>query len=295
MQSRPLDVVVFGATGDTGSAAVRLLYHQAATVGVDKWAPAARNLQKLESEVLQPLMEATAGGSERWAETIQADVADLNSLVQMCLKTKVVIACAGPYENYGENVIVACIKGGCHYVDVTGEVDWVNLMRKRYNNAARAQKVSIVSFCGYDSVPMDMSAWLLADALRKSGDEAKVVELFAATENKGGGGVPTGTINTVLTMVNKVKHKVSFGLLGTAPRPREQVGDVHKGLEVGGDALLSPEVKRAVVRDGSANAYTYKSDLPAEKVWSQPHFMSTINMPVVHATAKQEGFDFEYR
>ena len=32
----------------------------------------------------------------------------------------------------------ACILSGCHYVDVTGEIDWVNAMRKRYNTAAQA-------------------------------------------------------------------------------------------------------------------------------------------------------------
>ena len=69
-------------------------------------------------------------------------------------------------SRYGEKVIAACVLSGCHYVDVTGEVDWVNDMRKRYHDAARAQGVSIVSFCGYDSVPMDLSAWLIADKLR---------------------------------------------------------------------------------------------------------------------------------
>ena len=115
--TRPLDAVIFGATGDTGSAAVRLLYHQAASVGVETWAPAARNLQKLQADVLDPLRAAAEGG-ERWTELIQADVDDLESLIKMCEKTKVVIACAGPYEHYGEAVIAACIRGGSHYVDV---------------------------------------------------------------------------------------------------------------------------------------------------------------------------------
>ena len=182
---RPLDVVVFGATGDTGSAAVRLLSHYAESkFRVQRWAPAARNTTKLQSNVLDPLSHnlvrlAPPGGDDGaattlpspcWQSPLQADSDDLDSLVRMCEQTKVVVACAGPYSQYGEKVIAACILAGCHYVDVTGEVDWVNAMRKRYNNAAKSAGVSVVSFCGYDSVPSDLSAWLVADALRTSRD-----------------------------------------------------------------------------------------------------------------------------
>jgi len=291
---RPLDVVIFGATGDTGSAACRLLYHHATKLHVNTWAPAARNLDKLQKNVLQPLLEA-ASGEPTWSTPIQADSNDLESLVQMASQAKVVVACAGPYAQYGEKVMAACILAGTHYVDVTGEVDWVNIMSKRYNNAAKERGVSIVSFCGYDSVPMDLSAYLAADALRKSGDSASIIETFATSHTKGGGGVPTGTINTVLRMVNNIRYKFSFGLLGTAPSKIVRVGPEHNGLVTGGTPLLTPRVKKLTARDGKYNGATYRSELPEKYVYSSPHFMAGINMPIVHATAEKMNFsNFQY-
>jgi short subunit dehydrogenase-like uncharacterized protein len=293
--SRPLDVIIFGATGDTGSAACRLLYHHSSKYHIQKWAPAARNLTKLQRQVLQPILSASPSGGAQWNTPIQADSNDLPSLINMCRQTKVVVACAGPYSKYGEKVIAACIISGTHYVDVTGEVDWVNAMKKRYNNEAQSKGVSIVSFCGYDSIPMDMSAWLIANTFKERKDSAVLIETFATSATKGGGGVPTGTINTVLTMVNQIRYKFSFGLLGTAPPVHEKVNQISNQLQVGGIPLLTKRVQKAVKRDAIVNNKRFVSNLPQSKVWSTPHFMASINVPIVHATAEAEGFvDFEY-
>ena len=307
--SRPLDVVVFGATGDTGSAAVRLLYHHATKVHLLKWAPACRNLSKLHRNVLDPLLASAPTGTQWTGNPIQADSNDLQSLVRMCNQTRVVVACAGPYSQYGEKVVAACILSGCHYVDVTGETDWVQAMKKRYNKAATTKGVSIVSFCGYDSVPMDLSAWLIADALNEShtqqgggGDHATLIETFATSSQKGGGGIPTGTINTVLTKVNQLRYKFSLGLLGTAPPPHPRVlpGSTCNGLPTGNnndeDVLLTKQVKALTKKDLQFNRQKlYKSPLPNQSVYSAPHFMDSINTPIVHSTAEQMGFaPFEY-
>ena len=167
---RKYDVVVYGATGDTGSACVRLLYHFADKFDVKKWTMCCRNLQKLENTVFGPLQLASPTGFKWTGEPIQAESDNLQSLVSMCKQTRVVIACAGPYACYGEKVIAACIKGKTNYVDVTGETDWVDDMRRFYGQAASDAGVSIVSFGGYDSVPSDISTWMLGDALRAQND-----------------------------------------------------------------------------------------------------------------------------
>ena len=125
------------------------------------------------------------------------------------------------------------------------------------------------------------------------------VEALVASESRGGGGMPTGTINTVLQMVNGYRHKYSLGLLGRAPVVHTRVapGSEHNGLEVGGSPLLTDAVRSNVKRDVAANNSTYKSDCPPHgQIWSQPHFMAGVNIPIVHASAEALGFGgFPYR
>lgn len=105
-------------------------------------------------------------------ETIIADVQDENSLAQMCSSTRIVLNCVGPYRFFGEPVVRACVAGGCHYVDITGEPEFIERMEFKYNQAAKEKVCSpaisvkcsyfqglvIVSACGFDSIPADMGA-----------------------------------------------------------------------------------------------------------------------------------------
>lgn len=54
-------------------------------------------------------------------EVIVADVDDAVALEAMASRAKVVINCCGPYRHWGEQVVKACIAGGAHHVDVSGE------------------------------------------------------------------------------------------------------------------------------------------------------------------------------
>ena len=128
---RDLDVVVFGATGDTGVASSDFLFFRGKTIGVRSWAPAARNMKKL-NRVLAHVVGSDAKpapkGGVAPSPAITADSNDLGSLVAMAKRARVVVACAGPFAKYGENVIRACVEAGTHYVDITGETAWVNKM-----------------------------------------------------------------------------------------------------------------------------------------------------------------------
>lgn len=293
---RKYDVVVYGATGDTGSACVRLLYHFADKFNVKKWTMCCRNLQKLENTVLGPLQLASPTGFKWTGEPIQAESDNLQSLVSMCKQTRVVIACAGPYACYGEKVIAACIKGKTNYVDVTGETDWVDDMRRFYGQAASDAGVSIVSFGGYDSVPSDISTWMLGDALRAQNDPPSVVETYVTTEAAGGGAMPTGTIKTVLRMANKFRYRYSFGLLGEAPEKAEA-----KVKELKSTSALSHPFRRDIIertkRDIANNNTKFKSKILTgdNAIENAVHIMGRINTAVVHETAVMEGVDdFQY-
>jgi hypothetical protein len=93
------------------------------------------------SEVLQTLKSQ----SGKFAKVI-ADVGDEGSLVQMCSQARVVLNCVGPYRFYGEAVVRACIAGGAHYLDITGEPEFMERVELKYGKAA-ADKARLLFVC----------------------------------------------------------------------------------------------------------------------------------------------------
>ena len=71
---------------------------------------------------------------------IVADVDDPASMRAMAESTRVVITTVGPYIHYGEPVVAACAAAGTHYVDLTGEPEFVDLMWLRHHEQARAHR-----------------------------------------------------------------------------------------------------------------------------------------------------------
>lgn len=135
------ELLVFGATGDAGRAIARQLARCAPPSL--RWGVAGRSASKL-SKLVSSFGDGVSCG------TMLASCDDPVSMGLMAASTRLVITAAGPYSSLGEPVIVACLKEGAHYVDITGEVDWVNAMKRKYGKEAEEKGICICSFCGYD-------------------------------------------------------------------------------------------------------------------------------------------------
>ena len=83
----------------------------------------------------------------------------------MAESTRVVITTVGPYIHYGEPVVAACAAAGTHYVDLTGEPEFVDLMWLRHHDQARRTGAKLVHSCGFDSIPYDLGALYTVGAL----------------------------------------------------------------------------------------------------------------------------------
>lgn len=92
---------------------------------------------------------------------------------------------------------MACIEGRAHYLDITGEVDWVEKMMVEHGAAAEKSGVSLCPFAGYDCVPAELGMFLTVNALKKAGGGVDIRELNLAFRNVGGG-FPRGTLETIL-------------------------------------------------------------------------------------------------
>ena len=155
---RDFDVVVFGATGITGRQVAAHLAARAAGSGV-RWAAAARNPAKLEQVLAEIGVTAP--------ETIAADVGDPASLTAMAVRARVVLNLVGPYTLYGRPVIEACVAGGAHYMDLTGEIPFVRQVIDAFDDRAAQAGVKIVEVAGFEALPPDLAVLLAAETAQE--------------------------------------------------------------------------------------------------------------------------------
>lgn len=162
MGERDVSVVVFGATGVTGRQVAAYLARRAEGAGAT-WAAAARDPAKLE-RVLGEVGVAAP-------QTIVADVGDPASLAAMASRARVVLDLVGPYTRYGEPVIEACLAGGAHYADLTGEMPFVRRTIDACHERAAAAGLKLVQASGFEALPPDLAVLLAAETARERWDE----------------------------------------------------------------------------------------------------------------------------
>ncbi len=169
--ARDLSVVVFGATGITGRGVAAYLQERAQADGFS-WAAAGRDPEKV-ARVLGELDVSAP-------EIVAADVGDAASLDAMASRARVVINAVGPYTIHGEPVIEACIAGGAHYMDLTGEIPFVRRMIDQAGERAERAGVKVVNVSGFEALPPDLLVLLAAETARERwSEELALVDLDA--------------------------------------------------------------------------------------------------------------------
>lgn len=185
---RPLDVIIFGATGFTGKYTI---YEGIKLLDGLKWGVAGRSKEKLAQVLKEIGGKAEKDLSE--TPTVIADVKDPDSLKKMAEQCRIVVNCCGPYRFYGEPVVKACIEAGTHHVDVSGEPQYMERMQLQYNEQAQEKGVYVVSACGFDSIPADLGTVFLE---KEFDGTVNSVETFLETKSNrpdGGAVIHYGT------------------------------------------------------------------------------------------------------
>jgi short subunit dehydrogenase-like uncharacterized protein len=76
-------------------------------------------------------------------DTIEHDIVevshDVETLSELFDGAKVVLNTVGPFAQYGREVVEACINTGCHYLDTTGEQDWLITCDEEYGERMAAK------------------------------------------------------------------------------------------------------------------------------------------------------------
>ena len=259
-KDRAHDVVLFGATGFTGSLTAEYLARNAAPG--TRWALAGRNQSKLESLRVK-LTEMNPACAE--LPLLHADVTDAGSLRAVAEAAKVVITTVGPYLEYGEPLVSACAETGTDYVDLTGEAEFVDRMYLAYDARARETGARLVHACGFDSIPHDLGVFF---TVRQLPDDAPIkIDGYVRV----GGTFSGGTFNSAL---------IAFSRTGAMARAAKQ------------RTRIEPRPEKRTVHTPTGALHR----IPGSKLWSVP--LPTIDPLVVGRSAvalEQYGPDFTYR
>src|ERR1035441_2520837 len=127
MSDREHDLVLFGATGFTGTLTAQYLARAVVAPGAPatRRGIAGRNGGKLEA-VRSGLAEIDPGAAN--LAMVDANINDPASIRALAESARVVISTVGPYIFYGEPLVAACAAAGTDYVDLTGEPEFVDRM-----------------------------------------------------------------------------------------------------------------------------------------------------------------------
>ena len=110
----------------------------------------------------------------------------------------------------GSLVVEFCAKYGTNYVDITGEADWHKEMIMKWDDTAQKTGAKIISFCGCDSIPWDLTVFKLSQILKEEYDDDLIkVECF---NDVVAGGPSGGTVATMLASIddNVKSYKKKF-------------------------------------------------------------------------------------
>ncbi len=249
--SRDYDVVVFGATGFTGGlTAAYLAAHAPAEL---RWAIAGRSADKLDA--LRAKLAAQHPGG-RAPGTLLASVDDAASLQHMAASTRVLLSTVGPFIDYGEPVVRACVEQGTDYVDSTGETQFVQKVLARYGEPARERGVRIVNSCGFDSIPTDLGALYTVRQLPRGRPIA--LEGYVSLRGVFSGGTERSAIKT-LAPSSEPAPASELSLVG-GRRVRVLTPKTRYAREQGGWTSPMPTLDPQIVLRSAASLEAYGPD-----------------------------------
>jgi short subunit dehydrogenase-like uncharacterized protein len=104
------------------------------------------------------------------SERVVVDSSDPKALAAFLDGLDVVISTIGPFSLLGKPVVAAAAKAGVHYIDSTGEPDFMQHVYDTYADAPAA----VVPACGFDYVPGDCAAAVAASQLEHPVEEILV-------------------------------------------------------------------------------------------------------------------------
>lgn len=200
------DVMIYGANGYTG----RLTTHVAAMLGL-KPIVAGRRAEEIQSLAKTLNIQYRAFSLD-----------DVHATADALRGVRVVLHMAGPFSKTSQQMLEACLKARCHYLDITGEI---HVFEKIFEQHLRIQKAGIFAIpgVGFDVIPTDC----LAAKLKQQLPDANRLELAFMS----GGSVSPGTAKTMIDRLGDGTWERQDGRLVQSEVPPAREVDFGRGLK----------------------------------------------------------------
>ncbi len=263
--AKEFDLVIYGASGYTGRLVAEYMHAVHGNHDDVRWAVAGRNADKLAAVCAEIGLPADT-------PIITADADDADSLSAMLAQTKGVITTVGPYQLYGSALVASCAAHGVHYVDLTGEPNWMYEMIQKHEAAAKQSGARIVFSCGFDSIPFDLGVFFLQHAMQeKTGAPAQHVKGRVRAMN---GEFSGGTVASL---------GATMGALGKNPELINILANpfsLTTGTEANEQGVAQPDMD------------TPRQCEDMEGAWVSSFIMAPINTKNVHRSNALLGFSY---
>jgi short subunit dehydrogenase-like uncharacterized protein len=190
------EIVVYGASGYTG----QLIIERLAARGID-FIAAGRDRARLEECVAR--IPGGAGMSQVAAVPHRAD-----ALRELFAGARIVINVVGPFRQLGMPVVQAALEANCHYLDTTGEQDWVASLRDEFGERFAARELVLCPACAWMWTGGHLAAEL---CLETEGIDS--LDLLYAPN----GAATVASTLSFLRMINQPQYRLVNGVLETWP------------------------------------------------------------------------------
>ena len=234
------DFLIYGANGYTG----RLIARMAVERGMRPLL-AGRNASALKEMSKQLKLPYEVCSLE--------DTRALNDLV---LSVKVVLHCAGPFEDTALPMVRACIKNKTHYLDITGEIDVFEMLAQMNDNFKDAE-IMVLPGVGFDVVPSDCLAAYLKNRLPSA---THLTLAFTSV----GGGVSHGTATTMIRSIDKGGAIREKGVIKEVPSAyKQRKFEFWRGRQLEAVTIPWGDVSTAYYSTGIPNIEVYTGVSPS--------------------------------
>jgi short subunit dehydrogenase-like uncharacterized protein len=167
------------------------------------------------------------------AERVVVDTTDPNALERFMTGLDIVISTVGPFELLGRPVVDAAVAAGVHYIDSTGEPDFMTWAYETHSSAVTA----VVPACGYDYVPSDCAAAVAASML--DGKPERIDIGYQLKGVKPTRGTARSALGAILSQGNpRIRRSTVVG----QPALQVPLGDVLTTGRWAGDATVTANV-----------------------------------------------------